>query len=269
VTTAYLHGYRPQEEDRLRHQAEFLAKLVHDRLPFAACRRLLEVGCGVGAQSAILLKSFPELHLTGVDVNASQIAAATRAMANDLDFGARSEFVAMDAQELRFDAGAFDGAFLCWILEHLPEPRRALDEVKRVLAPGGPIVCTEVLVSTLRLEPYGPDVASFWRAYGEHQSAIGGDPAVGAKLGDLLSSAGFRDIVTVAKLIHADRRDPAERAAIVAYTIELLMSAAPAMLEAGSVTPAVVAGMKRDLERVALEDHGVYFYAFVQASARA
>ncbi len=269
MTTAYLHGDRPEEEGRLRHQAEFLARLVHERLPFTGCKRLLEVGCGVGAQSAILLRSFPGLHVTGVDVNPSQIAAATTATARDPDLAARSEFVAMDAQDLRYGPAAFDGAFLCWILEHLPDPRRALAEVKRVLAPGAPIVCTEVVIGTLWLDPYGPDLASFWRAYGEHQTALGGDPSVGAKLGDLLSSAGFRDIASEAKLIHADRRNPTERAAIARYSIDLLMSAAPTMLEAGRVTPEVVAGMKRDLERVACEDHGVFFYAFVQATARA
>jgi SAM-dependent methyltransferase len=267
--TAYLHGHSPAEEGRLRHQARFFARLVHDRLPFAGCKRLLEVGCGVGAQSAILLESFPELHLTGVDVNPSQIEAARRAFTDDAALSARSEFVAMDALALGFDAGAFDGAFLCWILEHLPDPRRALEELRRVLVTGAPVVCTEVVIGTLWLEPHGSDIASFWRAYGEHQIALGGDPAVGVKLGDLLASSGFRDVTTEAKLIHMDCRDRAEREAIVAYTIDLLMSAAPAMVDVGRVTPAVVAGMKRDLERVAQDDHGVFFYVFVQARARA
>jgi SAM-dependent methyltransferase len=267
--SAYLHGYRPEEEDRLRYQAQFLARLVHERLPFGPCTRLLEVGCGVGAQSAILLQTFPRLHLTGVDVNGSQIAAAKRAMASDPGLASRTEFIAMDAQDLRFDAGAFDAAFLCWILEHVPDPRRALEEARRVLAPGAPIVCTEVHIGSLWVDPSGPDLATFWRAYGEHQEALGGHPSVGAKLGDLLSCAGFRDIVTEAKLLHMDRRDPVERAAIIAYSIDLMMTAAPAMLEAGRVTPAVVAGVKRDLGRIASEDHGVFFYTFIQAHARA
>jgi SAM-dependent methyltransferase len=269
VTTGYLHGYRSEEEERLRHQAQFFAPLVHDRLPFSECKRLVEVGCGVGAQSAILLKSFPELRVTGVDVNPSQIEAARRAFAGDAELGPRSQFVQMDAHALLFEEGAFDGAFLCWVLEHLPDPRRALDEVKRVLAPGAPIVCTEVAIGTMWLEPHGPDMASFWRAYGEHQIALGGDPAIGVKLGDLLATSGFGDIVTEPKLLHMDRRDPAARAALVAYTIDLLMTAAPAMVDAGRVTPGVVAGMKRDLERVASDEHGVCFYVFVQARARA
>jgi len=175
----------------------------------------------------------------------------------------------MDAHDLRFEAGHFDGAFLCWVLEHLPRPRRALQEVHRVLEPGAPIVCSEVLGSSLWLDPYGPDVGCFWRAYLDHQIALGGDPYVGAKLGDLLSSAGFQEVVTEAKPIHADRRSPAERAAVADYTIDLLLSAAPAMLDEGRVTAALVEGMRRDLERVGRDEHGVFFYTFVQARARA
>ena len=103
----------------------------------------------------------------------------------------------------------------------------------------------------------------------DHQTALGGDPFVGAKLGDLLSSTGFRDVVTEAKAIHVDRRAPADRAAVAAYTVDLLLSATPAMLEAGRVTPALVDGMRRDLERVGSDEHGVFFYTFIQARARA
>ena len=269
METPYLHGYRPEEQDRLHHQAQLFARRVHDRLPFDACRRLVEVGCGVGAQSAILLRTFPSLHVTGIDHSDSQIAAARRAVAADPDLAARSEFVTMDADDLRFYAGAFDGAFLCWILEHLPRPGRALEELRRVLAQGAPVVCNEVLGSSLWCDPHAPDLASFWRAYLDHQIALGGDPFVGARLGDLLSSAGFRDVVTEAKMIHADRRAPADRAAIAAYTIDLLLSAAPAMLEQRRVTPALVDGMKRDLERIGSDDHGVFFYTFIRATARA
>jgi hypothetical protein len=91
---------------------------------------------------------------------------------------------------------------------------------------------------------------------------------VGAKLGDLLSSTGFRDVVTETKTIHLDRRAPTERAAVAAYTTDLLLSAAPAMVEAGRVTPDRVAGMRRDLERVGSDEHGVFFYTFIQAQAR-
>ena len=47
----YLPGFTHEEQDRLYRQARVVEDRVHDRLPFRRCRRLLEVGCGVGAQT--------------------------------------------------------------------------------------------------------------------------------------------------------------------------------------------------------------------------
>jgi hypothetical protein len=66
--TGYLHGYSEPERERLHRQARFLEPMVHDRLPFRRRRRLLEVGSGVGAQTEILLRHFPELHVTGIEI---------------------------------------------------------------------------------------------------------------------------------------------------------------------------------------------------------
>src|SRR5258708_37027100 len=77
----YLHGYSEHERDRLHRQARFLEPMVHDRLPFRRRRRLLEVGAGVGAQTEILLRHFPGIHITGIEINAAQIEAARRLLA--------------------------------------------------------------------------------------------------------------------------------------------------------------------------------------------
>ena len=91
---------------------------------------------------------------------------------------------------------------------------------------------------------------------------------MGAKLGNLLSSVGFRDVTTEVKAFHLDSRAPGERTEMLAYWTELLLSGAPALLEAGRVSPEVVEGMKRELDRVARDPNSVFFYAFVQARAR-
>jgi RoxA-like, cytochrome c-like len=79
--TGYLHGYTASERERLHRQARFLEPAVHDRLPFRRRRRLIEVGAGVGAQTEILLRHFPELYVTGVEINDAQIAEARRFLA--------------------------------------------------------------------------------------------------------------------------------------------------------------------------------------------
>ena len=175
----YLHGYRAEERERLHRQARFLEPMVHDRLPFRRRTRLLEVGCGVGAQTEILLRHFPDVHVTGIDINDEQLAEARRFLGTVPWATGRFEIRKMDAEKLEFDPESFDGAFLCWVLEHVPSPPRVLGEVRRVLAPGAPIVCSEVLNATFFIDPYSPDTLRYWMAYNDRQIELGGDPFVG------------------------------------------------------------------------------------------
>jgi len=268
-TLGYLHGYSEAERERLHGQAQFLASVVHDRLPFRRRTKLLEVGAGVGAQTEILLRQWPDLHVTGVEIDDEQLAEARRHLATVPWAKDRYTLGRGDAKQLAYGPATFDAAFVCWMLEHVGDPARVLEEVRRVLVPGSPIVCTEVLNATFFADPPSPDTLRYWSAYNEHQRSLGGDPFVGAKLGNLLQSAGFRDVQTDVKSCHLDHRDPAERAEFLGYWSELLLSGAPALLDAKKVEVSVIDGMREELARVAKAPDGVFFYAFIQARARA
>ncbi len=265
---SYLHGYTSSEQDRLYRQAAFLADAVHDRLPFRRCRQLLEVGCGVGAQTEILLRHFPLLHVTGVDRSDDNLARAAQHLGRLGHGKGRCRLQRAAAETLPFPVDAFDGAFLCWILEHVDDPSRTLAEVRRVLRPGSPVVVTEVMNATFFLHPYSPATLRFWRAFNDVQMAMGGDPFVGAKLGNLLLKNGYTDIHTEVKTFHFDNRTPGERTEFLAYWSELLQSGAPALAKAGKVPAAVVRSMQRELERVARDPDAVFWYSFVQARAK-
>ena len=269
TATGYLHGYSEVERERLHRQARFLEPIVHDRLPYRRRRRLLEVGSGVGAQTEILLRHFPELHVTGVEINDEQLGEARRFLDTVSWAKDRYTLTKADATQLDCERETFDSAFLCWVLEHVGHPSRVLEEVRRVLVPGSPIVCTEVLNATFFIDPYSPDTMRFWSAFNEHQLEVGGDPFVGAKLGNLLQSALFRDVQTEVKSYHLDNRDPGERTEFLAYWSDLLMSGAPALLDAKKVEPSVVDGMREELARVARDPNSVFFYAAIQARAHA
>lgn len=264
----YLHGYTAEEQKRLYHQAAFLADAVHDRLPFRRCRALLEVGCGVGAQTEILLRHFPELHVTGVDRSAENLARARSHLAGRA--WAKRRFVLRQAaaETLPFEQDQFDGAFLCWILEHVDDPARTLAEVRRVLRPGSPVVVTEVMNATFFLDPYSPNTLRYWRRFNDAQLEMGGDPFVGAKLGNLLLKNGFADIRTEVKTFHLDNRLPGERTEFLEYWTDLLLSGAPALEKAGRIPGEVVAGMQAELARVARDPDAVFWYSFVQARAK-
>jgi ubiquinone/menaquinone biosynthesis C-methylase UbiE len=265
----YLHGFTAEEQDRLYRQARFLEYKVHDQLPFRRCRQLMEVGCGVGAQTEILLRHFPELHVTGIDASESNLAAA-RAHLSGMGWAqGRWDLLRMDATRLDFGADRFDGAFLCWILEHVGNPMQVLSEVRRVLRPGSPVAVTEVQNGTFFIDPYSPNTLAYWMAFNDWQLELGGDPFVGAKLGNLLQAVGFRDITTKVRSFHLDNRHAAERAEFIKYWTELLLSGCEGLLEAGKVSQATVEGMKRELDQVAHDANAVFFYSFVQARAKA
>ena len=95
----------------------------------------------------------------------------------------------------------------------------------------------------------------------------GGDPFVGAKLGNLLLASGYRDVSTEIKTFHFDNREPARRKTMIAFWEELLLSAADQLLEDGRVTQDIVDGMRREISDVQNDPNAVFFYSFVQARA--
>lgn len=267
--SAYLHGFSEAEQARLLRQARFAEAIVFRNVDFSGARRLLEIGSGVGAQTEILLRRFPDLHVTCVDLNRAQLDAAGRNLGRMPGFEGRYALRQADATALPFADAGFDGAFLCWVLEHVPAPAHVLAEARRVLAPGAAIYVNEVMNSSFLLDPYSPNVWKYWMAFNDFQIESGGDPFVGAKLGNLLLDAGFTDVRTEIKTFHYDNREPEKRANMLAYWEELLLSAADQLIAAGRVDAGTVECMRYELHRVRSAPGAVFFYSFVQARATA
>jgi len=72
----YLHGYSEQETRRLADQADTLAALLHAGTAYPPGDRVLEVGCGVGAQTTHLVRSSPGARLVAVDLAEDSLAQA-------------------------------------------------------------------------------------------------------------------------------------------------------------------------------------------------
>jgi len=264
----YLHGFTAQEQDRLYRQARFLENIVYSEVDLSHVKHLLEVGSGVGAQSEILLRRFPDLQLSCIDFSGTQIAAAKQRLSQNPLAQGRCEILQMDAQDMSFSSNhVFDGAFLCWILEHVPDPKAVLSEVRRVLQPGSTIYVTEVLNATFFIEPYSPAVLQYWMKFNDLQYDMGGDPFVGAKLGNLLLSLGYTNIRTQVKTFFLDNRQPAKRAEMIAYWTDLLLSGADNLIESGYVTKEIVEKVKDEMHRSAKDPNSVFFYSFIQANA--
>ena len=103
-----------------------------DRLPTnVGGRRLLDVGCADGqfAAAAVARGWRP----TGVELNPPAVQRAR-------DRGV--EVVAGDVQTVDLEAATFDVVTAWDVLEHVPDPRRFVDRISRLVAPGGVVVLT-------------------------------------------------------------------------------------------------------------------------------
>ena len=163
----YVHGYSSIEQDRLKYQAQFTEQSLYGALDLSQMDSLLEVGVGVGAQSEILLRRYPNLRITGIDQSEAQLKTAREYLASKAYAEGRYDLKKMDATNMEFDSLLFDGAFICWVLEHVPSPERVLSEVRRVLKRGAKVYITEVMNHSFFLEPYSPNVWKYWMAFND------------------------------------------------------------------------------------------------------
>src|SRR5436305_46040 len=138
VTLDYVHGYSSRESTRLTDQATTLTELLHGDTSYPDGVRVLEAGCGTGAQTAILAAHSPGATFTSIDVSDESLAAARRAVS-----APNVSFQRADIFALPFPDHHFDHVFACFVLEHLADPAAALAALRRVLRPGGSITVIE------------------------------------------------------------------------------------------------------------------------------
>src|SRR5208283_4022841 len=67
----YVHGYSEREAERLSDQARTLTSLLHHDIRYPDGSRVLEAGCGTGAQTVILARNSPGAEITSIDISPS------------------------------------------------------------------------------------------------------------------------------------------------------------------------------------------------------
>jgi ubiquinone/menaquinone biosynthesis C-methylase UbiE len=141
TNTDYVHGYSVKESTRLTDQATTLTELLHADTRYPAGSLVLEAGCGVGAQTVILAGNSPQAAVTSIDISEESLTKARR-RAQETGF-TNVTFQLADIFDLPFPSAHFDHVFVCFVLEHLPNPAGALGALQRVLKPGGSITVVE------------------------------------------------------------------------------------------------------------------------------
>ena len=101
--------------------------------------RVLDVGCGIGGTSRHLAKRLgPNSKVQGITLSPNQVKRATElAAAQGVD---NASFQVMNALEMDFPDNTFDLVWACESGEHMPDKKKYVEEMIRVLKPGGTIV---------------------------------------------------------------------------------------------------------------------------------
>jgi ubiquinone/menaquinone biosynthesis C-methylase UbiE len=100
------------------------------------CKQILDAGCGNGRYTRFLLREADaDAMITGFDYSQQMLLRARERLHTD-----RATQVAADLTRLPYADAGFDAIVCGWVLEHLPDPRPGLQELARVLRPGGKLL---------------------------------------------------------------------------------------------------------------------------------
>lgn len=263
----YLHGYSKQEQQRLVDQARFLEPWLYDGVDFSKSKKLLEVGCGVGAQTEILLKRFPHLEIHAVDVSSDQVEAARGRLSDYIESG-QLKVSQADATDLSsINDSGFDSAYLCWFLEHVYQPLDVLISVRKTIQPGATVVLTEVNNSSLFIHPYSANILEYWFQLNDYQWSIQGHPFVGLQMGNLLKKTGYSKIITEPKNFFFDSRNPKDRESFLKFFFGIFNSANENLVNKGRVHHEMIDRVREDFDKASQADDSVFYYSYVRATA--
>lgn len=100
---------------------------------------MLDVGCGVGGTSRFIAKKLgPNAQVTGITLSPNQVKRATElAVEQGVD---NAKFTVMNALDMDFPDNSFDIVWACESGEHMPDKEAYINEMMRVLKPGGKFV---------------------------------------------------------------------------------------------------------------------------------
>jgi ubiquinone/menaquinone biosynthesis C-methylase UbiE len=130
----------PANAERIAHVAASLL----ERVTLPPEPRCLEIGCGQGAVTRLLVEQYGA-RVVASDYDPAQVALAQERLA---DLGEQVEFRVVDARAMPFDDAQFDGVFSFQVMHHIPGGwRQVVAETARVLKPGGWFVLTDLIVS--------------------------------------------------------------------------------------------------------------------------
>lgn len=150
----------------------------------------------------ILSKNSPQAQITSIDISEDSLNLARDRTAGE---GITNvEFRLENIFYLPFGNESFDHVFVCFVLEHLMEPVKALASLRRVLRTGGTITVIEGDHGSCFFHPGTEAAVKAWNSLVEVQARLGGNSLIGRQVYPLLKRAGFSDITVSPRMVYSD-----------------------------------------------------------------
>lgn len=226
--TTYIHGTHSAEQERLAGLNALTNPPFLEFLRLNETDVVLEVGSGLGILANEVARRVPAGEVLGIEFSTEQLARAQVETPN-------LRFLQGDAHELPFPESRFDVVYCRYLLEHVRDPQRVLQEMHRVLKPGGRAFAMENDMQMLAFDPDCPHFDALLSQFTTLQARFGGDARVGKRLFALFRGAGFREIA----LSYQPEIHPAGSPAFVPWienAIAVMEGASPLLLSNGLAT---------------------------------
>jgi SAM-dependent methyltransferase len=150
--------------------------------------RVADLGCGVGMVTALLAECVgPRGQVVGIDYSPDQLAEARRRLQPKYT---NVSFVEASAMDTRLPPESFDLVYSRFLLIHLPDPDRALREMRALLKPGGILVCEDGDLTSAGSQPPSA-LGAFAELFGQLGPKRGVDYTLGSRLFHMVLGAGF------------------------------------------------------------------------------
>ena len=260
----YVHGYADRESNRLTDQANTLSDLLHHDTVYPAGSRVLEVGCGVGAQTVILAQKSPEAEFLSIDISEESLSEARALIAEHIE---NVTFEQKNVFDLSPEEERFDHIFVCFVLEHLPEPVQTLTHLRKLLNKGGSITAIEGDHGSFYCYPESAEAKRAVQCLVDVQARLKGNALIGRQLYPLLKAAGFADTVVSPRMVYVDASRPQWVEGFSKRTfIAMVVGVRAQALSLGMIDEATWNKGITDLYR-ATEADGTFCYTFFKAVA--
>ncbi|MBN2342172.1 MAG: methyltransferase domain-containing protein [Deltaproteobacteria bacterium] len=261
----YIHGYSRIEQSRLTDQAQTLSDILHEGTRYCENESILEVGCGVGAQTLHLAQNSPAARFTCIDISTDSLNEAQQKI--KVAGMKNVTFLKTDLFDPIFPPHSFDHIFVCFVLEHLSSPETALDHLKNLLKPGGSITVIEGDHGSTFFSPQSTYASKTIQCLIELQARYRGDSLIGRKLYPLLHSAGFTEPSVTPKMIYVDANTPSMIEGFTKNTfISMVAGIKPQVLASQMMSEQDFDRGLDDLLKTTAQD-GTFCYTFFKATA--